>query len=808
MYNLPKYKFILDVNGAKSIVYPLYNEKISIEEEKEGEQEFFRRKFSGKLTFIKRDYNLIHDAPFDSFYSLEIQARNYETGVYEHYYTGGFVRTDVQFFQGDGEVEKAELKKLTTYDVYKPVLDGLRNELNLIDLMPDRSSLEYNNRPLWQFYIMNGTHVLNVLGGTYWETEVEPTDDFDLIYNKSRFRERLVYGSIDGVSTTISVFARTLHNVPNIKSKPEWNLLHIDVENFVINEFDMIGQEATGYKYVIRWDQDWNDVPQFAFISQKIQDEISQYGRVSQGCSNAGKFFAQETRGTNNYNAIPLNKAVWGCYSTWINYEAIQDFYSVPYFADALMNEIITYPFVYRLSEVIRVLVKALNPDVTHQSTPEYSEFLYGTDKNNIISGEQYTLLLTPKSNFLTLNADQPATRSLITLDDLLKDLFATHKLKWHIDEENRFRIEHIVWYDNGGRYVGSANIQLDLTNYFSRKTQKVWIYQQNNIEFDKGEMPERYQFEWSEPVSPAFEGEPIQVVSNYVEQGVKAEIGVKIFTTDVEYMIANRGDISKGNYALFAGIVNGDLNELSGSDSDMSAVNNWKQFGTTTFNVNNTVGGKMWVNIPLSGVAYNGVYIQPNKHGGVYEKLNTYDIKFKCKKLSAENLTLGIYRYDELQGAVYITFEPTLIEETFEFKNVVANSELFIIKAPFLTADATFTIDDVVITAANTFRMPLKEFVIKNFIYHLQNSDLAWYFIHEKFWKYSMPAPNIIVNGLATTAETLAKRREQEVEFPLLTDPNNLELIKTSNGNGEIKKLSINLLSRKIKALLKYDTE
>lgn len=809
MYNLPKYKFVLDVNGEKTVVYPLYKDDVGIVKEKEGEYEFFRTKWNGKLEFIKRDYDLINDAPFETVFSLEVQLRNYDTGTYEEYYTGGFVKTDLEFFTGDGEPEKVTLKKLITYDSYKPILDGLRNEYNLIDLKPDKSSLDYVNRPLWQFYIPNGTHVLSVLGGTYWETEVEPTDDDNFLYFTCKFRARYVSGYVNGVEESFFVYARLLHNVPNITARPEWGDLHFDVSNHNIKDDDIIGREALGYKYSIQFDQYWNDVNMFCFIRSDTQEEITEYGRASIGCFNAGEFFSQATSG--GKNMIPLNKSLWGCYSIWINYSVIQDFYSEPYRNNGLFNTEFTFPFVYKISEVLRVMVAKLNPDITHEGTPEYSEFLYGTSVDNIISGQQYTLMITPKSNFLTLNADQPATRALTTLDDLLKDLLASHKLQWHIDEDNKFRVEHVSWYDKGGRYIGNPNVQIDLTHWFNRKTRRPWAFQQNNIKYDKPSMPERFQFEWSDAVSPAFEGTPIEIVSEYVEKGRKEEIGVKIMTTDVEYMIANKGDISKSNFAMFAGFISSGQNELSGYDANMNAANNWTAFGTATMNVNSTVAGKMYISVPHAQYLYSGAQIDVNAHGGTYMARNTYDIKFKARKLAGQAVSAwGISRYDPAWGAVYEFFYPTSVEQTFEFKNIEAPIDLFMIRAAFQSEgiDPAISIDDVEIIPTDTYRMPLKTFTVNNFLYHLQNADLAWYFLHDKFWAYTMPAPNIIVNGVARIAETLAKGKEQTVEFPYLTDPNNLELIKTVFGDGEIKKLSINLLSRIIKATLKYDTE
>ena len=58
---------------------------------------------------------------------------------------------------------------------------------------------------------------------------------------------------------------------------------------------------------------------------------------------------------------------------------------------------------------------------------------------------------------------------------------------------------------------------------------------------------------------------------------------------------------------------------------------------------------------------------------------------------------------------------------------------------------------------------------------------------------------------GIQTNA-TMKKCKSQEVSFPCITDPNIQKLVKTSIGEGQYEKLSINLSSRNGKATLKYN--
>ena len=80
---------------------------------------------------------------------------------------------------------------------------------------------------------------------------------------------------------------------------------------------------------------------------------------------------------------------------------------------------------------------------------------------------------------------------------------------------------------------------------------------------------------------------------------------------------------------------------------------------------------------------------------------------------------------------------------------------------------------------------------------------------LQPQYWLYDMPARNLIVNGGQISARRIQRRKSQTLTFPLGDDdPDLLQLVKTSIGNGQYKKISINLSSRTAEATLKYDTE
>ena len=94
-----------------------------------------------------------------------------------------------------------------------------------------------------------------------------------------------------------------------------------------------------------------------------------------------------------------------------------------------------------------------------------------------------------------------------------------------------------------------------------------------------------------------------------------------------------------------------------------------------------------------------------------------------------------------------------------------------------------------------------------------VQNAEAAFAKIHENMWRYSLPCENINVNNVDTTAKTTGRYKLQTVEFSdlamkeILKDISNCsKIIRTQQGDGHIKTLSINLNSLAAKADLLFN--
>lgn len=247
-----------------------------------------------------------------------------------------------------------------------------------------------------------------------------------------------------------------------------------------------------------------------------------------------------------NGEYYPVAQSTWSYTSKWMNRDNIP--------SNLETNATTEYELKdgYLLSSILQKLLAQINPNITHRAEKEYSEVLYGD--TNPIGLIKSILIVTPKSNITRGEYKEPAKTAMTTLKqftDMLKNMLQCY---WFIDENNRFRIEHISWFMNGGTYNGNNSIVgYDLTVMENIRNSKTWDFAKCEYEFDKDTMPERYTFGWMDEVSMPFMGQPLIVKSKFVQKDMKEEINIANFTSDIDYMLLQPDAISNDGFAIFA---------------------------------------------------------------------------------------------------------------------------------------------------------------------------------------------------------------------------------------------------------------
>lgn len=606
------YKFQLSIqengNTVAKTAYPVYANGTAADYTKESNQEFFRKALNGRLSFESEDYEWIRMRAFDTEYTL-ILLISWDGGTtWTEYWRGVFYKTDCEF----DEDSKIVAVTPSTKDRYTDVLKGMEKEFDLIQLAPECVPVKYDKRPMIQVYVPGQTVIGCFLSGMYWEQDCEAVEETDTVgaLNKltdylhfaKNVTQRIISVTQQGTPTIPDTYMGGVNDTQfvngnykiNIVSGPgvtQWQIVRVsdntilwavnnpsvpgemtltpfngavgnvklfvndvsvyaryvtDVESargqnsFPIPADDMV-ENNRNYSRVIGW-----QFPNCILFSSLLSETPTKYGIYE-----PGQYYVMAT---NPYigvdESFPVARAAWGRVSIWFAFPAIN------WEVERAWSKEVTLKDAYPISSVISVLLGQISPNITHQGTTDYSEFLYA--QNNPISGVGQTLFITPKSNILMSGYDQPAQTAKVTLKqitDMLRDCF---RCFWFIDDSNRFCVEHIQYFRQGGTYEHAPEVGIYLTTEVVPRSGKPWAFGRNKYQFEKPQMPGRYEFGWMDEVTELFEGYPIDIQSPYVEQGQVEQISVAHFTSDIDYMLLNPGEISKDGFALMGAVLDG----------------------------------------------------------------------------------------------------------------------------------------------------------------------------------------------------------------------------------------------------------
>ena len=832
----PIYKFELTANGTTQRAFPVYKDDLAKDFEKESNQEFFRAKLSGKLTFQSDDYTFIVSQAFDTQFVLEIFI-SYNAGQsWASYWRGTFWKTDCEF---DGDT-KTVIVQPTVWDQYNDVLAGMDKEYNLIELAPEIMPVIADKRPMIQVYVPGQTVIACFLSGMWWEQECEAENDENRLARKgdgnlnfslnrsvkvvevtgpedlpgmfsgtpfsettpgittyssggykfsysfqasaggttsqwaiSRESDDVVMWSLTvnnrvppsvpyGVTLTpvsgtgasgnvslyirnLNVYARYLLDVDKILGEQTYTLPTNDIVANNRNYRRVIGYGVEG---VIWLSASLSSTPTKWGIYQPGQYYIAPYS----------PYFSE---------FFPIARQLWSKVSIWFCFSAADEYFERAGRAPFVLRD------AYPLSSVISVLLAKIAPELTHEGTTDYSQFLYGA---NPLTAVNQTIMMTPKSNVVSAGYDQPAQRAEVTLRNVLEMLRDCYRCYWFVDAQNRFRIEHIQYFRNGGSYSGSPVVGIDLTIQKVSRNGKEWAFARNQYKFDKPEMAARYQFGWMDDVTQPFEGDPIDIISGFVNPDLIEDVTVNRFTSDVDYIMLNPSSVSKDGFVLLAAIKG--ARQAIEYSVRQATLNSSAAIGTSYEDMLDTSTTKR---IATGLIRVDGP-IQVLYSGGTHRySVVGFDAEGRYNGIFS-NWYTGNHTFANTSKSVYIAI-------------VVAyqgNSDI----TPQGMPSDLYIMDDSLI-------LPYFDYGETS----LQNGYAAFAYL-QRFYAYDMPAPLYAINGVQELALGVKKLKTQELSFPAREDPNLIKLIRTEIGDGVIEKISLNLSSRNASVTLRYDTE
>lgn len=828
----PIYKFELatEYNGVTNnyAVYPLFKSDLAKDYELQQNERFFRAKLNGKLTFSRNDYVTIANANFETRFVLVVSISWDNGQTWAEYWRGEFWKTDCKF---DADAQTIDVTP-SPVDGYTEVLAGMEKEYNLIDLKPEIERVRLWKRPLIQMYVPGETVVSCFLSGMYWEQDCRAIENEDELKNTYHFTLNAQRRLMDVIGETTPELPLSFNGiVPENETTPFnytrgeftlsfeyisgsgyaagiWTISHngtmlwrgqivnqpMPIAPYYITLEPVDGTGATGNVTLYAHDvhvfgRYLLDVEELRGVAtQPIPDDdlvennrnyhrvigyaVNDVIRFSDEATTTPTEWGMKTPGqyyVKPYSIFgqqmyPIGRSHWGDVSIWFAFSTFDWLYEESGRKEYTIND------VNPLFSVISVLLAKIAPGITHEPTAEYSQFLYG--RYNPISGNKFELALTQKSNILVGEYTEPTRNAPITLKmvtDMLRDCFRAY---WFI-EDGKFKVEHVQWFKNGGRYTGNPVISHDLTIESVTRNAKAWAFGTSQYEYNKPTMPERYQFGWMDETTRAFDGFPIEIISKFVNPGNIEQITVSNFTTDIDYMLLNPAACSKDGFALMATMAD----DVITPDTEYMIVTG--RLIPWLYGLRYSLGGMAageTITIDFSA--------KPYEDGG---EDGACDIVF-LRENNSPISTMGTFEHSG-QHRFYGTVPPEATQIGFRAKTDIVMM--------------------VKVSAINGERyLPFITHEINREETRNQNGLLAFVDLQPKYYIYDLPAYNVRINEQQDVAYGITREKKQTLRFPVVDDPNPMQLIKTHLGNGQVDKISVNLSSRITNVTLAFDTQ
>lgn len=607
---IPIYRWRISKDGGHPfVVHPVYKDDLSLNYEKESQQRFFRAKLSSKIDFVADDANRIIEAPFETKFTLILDMSRDMGLTFEPYYISQFHMTDCTINYDDRKVSVQP----EAQDRYNNVLAGLDKEYNLIELAPAIQPIRLTKRPMFQLYSAGESICTCLCGGQAFEVDMADTSeervqecgfasvDAGWEFNFQNppvagFGQPFI-GFFHGVGSEFwatdttyyltyfewsepivgSRYIQNHNGIRVVQTSTGTTLWEFDQYKVTLweNDFYEIPAELTfsgnpqltayraTYGMYGRMVMDRNDVQGWNVSELRTDDVVSnnrnyhystpftdftatQSSRTSQsptkwGRNDAGLYFLPPD---DVHEWYPVGRSQWVNTSVWVQYSANMANIELQGRKEFTLKD------AFPIWSVIKVLLAKVAPDVTHEGTSEYSDWLYGNARGIALFGGDIRLFMSPKSNIIVGEYQEPAMKAPVTLGEVLKMLRNMYGCYWFIDEQNRLRIEHIEWFKNGGSYDGEPVVGINLTKIFNVRNSKDWAYCTNEIKFKKEDMAARYEYDWMDDSTELFNG-AIDINSTFVKEDKVEEVTISGYTSDVDYMLMAADMCSKDGFAL-----------------------------------------------------------------------------------------------------------------------------------------------------------------------------------------------------------------------------------------------------------------
>lgn len=181
---MAKYRWGFEIEGVFTECFPRVNDETALEFSKESNQQFYRAKLNSNLDF-RFEYDDIINAGYNAVHIVVLQSYNETTSAYEEVWRGKFTLTDCTV--------NVDTRTITvtpeTIDNYTEVMAHMQDEYNMIKLKPKVQPIDIQIRPCLQLYSINDNKLTNYIGESYWEADCEQIGSKTDLTNTYHFSE-------------------------------------------------------------------------------------------------------------------------------------------------------------------------------------------------------------------------------------------------------------------------------------------------------------------------------------------------------------------------------------------------------------------------------------------------------------------------------------------------------------------------------------------------------------------------------------------------------------------------------------------
>lgn len=176
-----------------------------------------------------------------------------------------------------------------------------------------------------------------------------------------------------------------------------------------------------------------------------------------------------------------------------------------------------------------------INPDGTQPNNEAYTSALQNLQD----------VVVWQITDIAKHNADNNATKGLLTLNKALKDLQTMFNVDFYIDSDGVFRLEHWSYFSKVKR--------LDLTQDGWNK----FLKRNNSFTFDREKLPIKEIYLFPNETRYFFDGAPIEYEANCSDPQTEKTRKVELFMTDVEYILQNPEEYEESPLFVMANLAN-----------------------------------------------------------------------------------------------------------------------------------------------------------------------------------------------------------------------------------------------------------